>query len=144
MSVPGPLPKLNPDGSKAARHRIKSPIEWIEVEDCPFVGYKPLSKKWPIRTRAWWNGIRTMPHARLWGDEEWEFALATAAIHREFWKKPWDMKLAGELRRREQEMGVGISGKRGLRIKYVKAKVEDAGIKTQEAAEEDVDYGSLV
>jgi hypothetical protein len=58
-----------------------------------------------------------MPHCKLWGPAEWEFALDSielaALVHGGEWK------CSTELRNREKVMGTTVDYLRDLRIRYV-------------------------
>ncbi len=63
-----------------------------------------------------------MPHCKLWGSAEWDFALDSlelaALMH------DGESKLATELRNRERVLGTTMDFRRDLRIRYVPPKVE--------------------
>lgn len=106
-------------------------MEWTEVEKVPFegpwpdlpdtysdaVGTPEKDERWNASTKRWWNTIKRMPHAALWDDPDWELALSTAVIHHRF--LAGNNGLAGELRRREREMGTTADARRDLRIRYI-------------------------
>lgn len=58
-----------------------------------------------------------MPHARLWGSAEWDFAFDSielaALVH------DGDTKWSTELRNRERVLGTTIDFRRDIRIRYV-------------------------
>jgi hypothetical protein len=64
-----------------------------------------------------------MPHAVLWTEADWQFALDTAEVAAAF--HDGDVKQAVELRQRERIMGTTLDARRDLRIRYVEA-VEEA------------------
>src|SRR5688500_15820223 len=121
MPVPGTKPK--PEGQK--RHRIKSPVDWVEIPNVPYEGGPKLPVKWtegrpwPTRTKRWWTAISSMPHCTLWGSTDWEYALDTAYVHAQF--AAGDMRQAAELRNREKLLGNTFDSRRDLRIRYVEA-----------------------
>ncbi len=117
MPITGRKPK--PDGQ--ARNRVKSDIEWREVEDAPFVGGSPdlppvtsTDESWPDLAVLWWETIRRMPHCVLWSDSDWVFALATADLVASY------RSHAPEIRQREKILGTTDDARRDLRIRYIK------------------------
>lgn len=89
----------------------------------PNVPYTPTEEeaRCPSRaaaTRRWWAVVSTMPHCRLWGAGEWEFARATAYVHATFIASGGKVG-AKELRDREKAMGTTEDARRALRIRYV-------------------------
>ena len=127
MPVAGAKPK--PPGQ--AVHRVKPVHDWTEVEDVPFDGGPELPEAradggaWPARTRSKWDAWRSMPHAKLWGTAEWDYALDCLEVAARF--HAGDMKQATELRNREKVLGTTGDFRRDLRIRYVEPKVEPAG-----------------
>lgn len=116
MAVTGRKPK--DDEQKVTRHALTQ--GWVEVPDMPYEGDRPQLKgvgRVGMATRAWWEGISTMPHCVLWTPTDWQFALDTARIHAAFARG--DMARAGELRVREKQMGTTLDARRDLRIRYV-------------------------
>ncbi len=118
MPITGRKPK--PDGQKRNRHQPAH--GWLEVEDVPFVGPKlptrqPGGRAWPPRTKQWWAAISSMPHCVLWAASDWEYALDTAQLAAHF--HAGDIRLAGELRNREKQLGNTMDSRQGLRIRYV-------------------------
>lgn len=119
MPVAGRKPKSNP------RHRIPPVHEWTEVADVPFAGAPRLPRSrlggrpWPKRTRDWWRAVSTMPHAALWSDADWSFAIDTAMLAAEF--HDGVVSAATELRQREKILGTTMDARRDLRIRYLHA-----------------------
>ena len=119
MPVTGRKPK--PQGQ--ARNRMPAAHDWTEVERVPFEGgpelpeFRSAGARWPDRTRQKWDAWRSMPHCKLWGPAEWEFALDSielaALVHGGEWK------CSTELRNREKVMGTTVDYLRDLRIRYV-------------------------
>lgn len=125
MAVAGRKPSENP------RHRSKPTHEWVEVEDVPFEGPWPelpetrtvVTKDGPVEvslqplTLRWWDTIKRMPHAKLWSEAQWMYAVMTAMVA--------DKSACGtasadtELRNREKHLGVTMDQLRDLRIRYV-------------------------
>lgn len=120
--------------------RNRVPVNaWIEVEDKPFRKGRsqklPAAVTWTAETMAWWESLRTMPHAILWAESDWAYARTTALLHNFIWGCPADkesMGKAGELRMRERIMGVTEESRRDLRIRYVKPGA-DAPVSTHRA-----------
>lgn len=119
MPLPGPAPK--PKGQ--ARHRITPPHEWVEVVRVPFEDGPDLpesrsdGRPWPKRTRVKWDAWRSMPHAKLWGAAEWDYAVDSIELAAKFHEG--DAKQATELRNREKVLGTTLDYLRALRIRYV-------------------------
>lgn len=71
--------KAKPAGQAVNRH--KPTHDWTEVLNVPFEGGQDLpdfradGRRWPDRTKQKWNAWRAMPHCKLWGPAEWDFAL---------------------------------------------------------------------
>jgi hypothetical protein len=124
MPIPGPAPR-----DPAARRRANSPtVNWTEVPKVPFAGGPKLPARrpaWPSATRRWWSAVSSMPHAVLWCDSDWQFALDTARIVAAFHAGSY--RLAAEVRLREAIMGTTVDARRNLRIRYVDPPVEDEG-----------------
>ena len=118
-----PVSGAKPNEGRPVRHRVKPVHQWVEVEDKPFRGRRPLppaqpdGRPWPEATRQWWRVISRMPHCRLWGPGDWQFALDTALLAAAF--HGGDIKQAVELRQREKVMGTTFDARRDLRIRYV-------------------------
>lgn len=79
--------------------------------------------KWPTPTRSWWAAIGRLPHAVLWTEADWQFALDTAHLVAAF--HAGNHRLAGEIRQREAIMGTTRDARRDLRIRYVEVPSED-------------------
>jgi len=125
MPVSGAKPK--PPGQAVTRNK---PVhEWTEVEDIPFLDgpklprTRPDGRPWLKRTREKWAAWSQMPHARLWGPAEWDFALDSielaALVHE------GAARLATELRNRERVLGTTWDFRRDLRIRYVQPKADE-------------------
>jgi hypothetical protein len=80
---------------------------------------------WPRTTKAWWAAVSRLPHAVLWAEADWQFALDTAELVAAF--HAGNHQLAPEIRRREAIMGTTRDARRDLRIRYVDPLVEDEG-----------------
>lgn len=143
MPVPGAIPKHD---RSQVRTRHAQVAEWIDVDNVPFTGGPPLrdratggvsvmevgaanSVDWPQATLDWWDDVRRMPHAKLWTEMEWRYAMDTAEIHART-MEAWRGYTGASLLPREKQMGVTADFRRGLRIRYVEPKDK----KTQPAA----------
>jgi hypothetical protein len=73
-------------------------------------------RRWPSATRRWWAAVSTLPHAVLWNDADWAFALDTAALVAALHEG--DRAVAKEVRAREAILGVTADARRALRIRY--------------------------
>lgn len=119
MALAGAKPK--PAGQAVTRH--KQVHEWTEIENVPFAGGRKLPPRrpggqvWPKRTREKWETWRTMPHAKLWGPAEWDYALDCIEIAAKFHEG--DARQATELRNREKVLGTTMDFRRDLRIRYI-------------------------
>lgn len=126
MPVSGRKPK--PQGQAVTRH--KPTHDWTEVENVPFEGGPDLpqwradGRQWPDRTRAKWDAWRSMPHCKLWGPAEWDYALDTIELAATF-HQTGEPKYATELRNREKVMGTTLDYLRDLRIRYIDPKTEN-------------------
>ena len=131
MSVTGRKPK--PAGQ--AVNRVKPVHDWTEVPNIPFEGGPDLAemrsdgRRWSERTKAKWDAWRSMPHCKLWGPAEWDFAFDSielaALVH------DGEPRHATELRNREKVLGTTGDFLRDLRIRYVDPKPDteaDAGV----------------
>lgn len=127
MPVSGRKPK--PAGQ--ARHRVPPTHDWVEVENVPFGDgpalpeLRPDGRPWSRRTAEKWDVWRGMPHCKLWGLAEWDFALDSIEVAAKFHETS-DMKFATELRNREKVLGTTNDYRRDLRIRYVEPVVNDA------------------
>ena len=119
MPVAGRKPK--PAGQAVNRH--KPTHDWVEVQRVPFDDgpelpeFRSDGRRWPERTKQKWDAWRRMPHCKLWGPSEWDFALDSielaALVH------DGEAKYATELRNREKVIGTTLDYLRDLRIRYV-------------------------
>ncbi|MET8648421.1 hypothetical protein [Nocardia aurea] len=124
MPVGGRKPK--PAGQ--ARNRVKPVHDWTEVENVPFESAPALpdaradGRPWSARTRQKWTAWSEMPHCKLWGPAEWDFALDSIELAAQFHEG--NPRVATELRNRERVLGTTADYLRDLRIRYVDAAVE--------------------
>lgn len=124
--------RLKPPGQSVTRHK---PLEWTEVPNVPFTGGPKLrprrrnGKPWPEGCKRKWEAWRTMPHAKLWGAADWEFAFDTLEVAAMFMggidHEP-DPRHAAELRNREKVMGTTLDFRRDIRVRYIDPPPEDA------------------
>lgn len=123
MPVAGRKPK--PDGQAITRH--PQVHDWTEVVDEPYLGevpkLPPRRNGWPARTKRKWLAWSTMPHCRLWGEAEWDFAIDSLELAARFHEG--DARLATELRNRERVLGTTADFRRDLRIRYVERPPEN-------------------
>jgi len=137
MPVPGVAQRTD---RSQVRHRNPTVADWIDVDNVPFLDGPPLrdrqtggisvmavgaenSEDWPAATVAWWRDISRMPHAKLWTEAEWRFAMDTAEIHART-MEGWRGYTGPSLTQREKQMGVTADFRRGLRIRYVEPKAK--------------------
>ncbi|WP_273733360.1 hypothetical protein [Mycolicibacterium septicum] len=97
---------------------------WTDVEATPFTEAPPLplqranGQPWSASMRQRWAAWSTMPHCRLWGPSDWEFAYDTLEIAARFYDSgaaSW----SAELRYRERVLGTTLDARAGMRIRYV-------------------------
>lgn len=122
MPVTGRKPK--PVGE--SRNRTSPTHDWTEVENVPFADgpdlpdFRSDGRRWSDRTKRKWDAWRAMPHCKLWGPAEWDFALDSielaALVH------DGEPKWNTELRNRERVLGTTADFLRDLRIRYVEPK----------------------
>lgn len=120
--------KAKPAGQAVNRH--KPTHDWTEVPNVPFEDGPDLpecrsdGRPWSERIRAKWDAWRRMPHAKLWGAAEWDFALDTIEIAALLHEKG-SPNFATELRNREKVLGTTLDYLRDLRIRYVDEVVNE-------------------
>lgn len=126
-----PLSGAKPKPGAVTRHPLTH--DWVEVEDVPFEGGPDLPEMmasgdlpWHPRTRDKWDTWRAMPHCKLWGPAEWDFALDAIEIAGLF-HHTGEQKYATELRNREKVLGTTLDYRRSLRIRYTEPKTNDGG-----------------
>lgn len=123
MAIPGRKPTGLP-----TRDRNPRAHEWVEVEEVPFTGDVPKLPQrkggWPSRTKRKWAAWSRMPHAKLWGESEWDFAIDSLELAAQFHEG--NARVATELRNRERVLGTTADYRRDLRIRYVPPKPEQA------------------
>ena len=130
----------DPKGSN--KHGRTPTADWIEVDDVPFQGPWPELPELPGGKRAkyhplalrWWDTVKRLPHAVLWDDADWLYAVETAYMKHFYYKdvandeKGATTSAATEIRRREDNIGTTMEARRKLRIRYVDR--EEAGVQT--------------
>lgn len=123
-----PIAGRKPKPAGQARNRVKPVHDWTEVENVPFDVAPELPESrsdgrlWPARTRQKWAAWSTMPHCKLWGPAEWDFALDSVELAAQFHEG--NPRVATELRNRERVLGTTQDYLRDLRIRYVEAPPE--------------------
>ena len=114
--------KAKPAGQAVNKH--KPTHDWTEVARLPFEDGPELpaarsdGRPWSDRIKAKWDTWRSLPHAKLWGPAEWDFALDTIEIAALLHEKG-SPSFATELRNREKVLGTTLDYLRDLRIRYV-------------------------
>ena len=86
---------------------------------------------WPAATRDWWAMLDHHPLMNEWFDTDWSYLLDTAMIHAAFWSG--DVKVASELRLREEKYGFTPADRAKLRI-FTAAAVEGEVRATEKVA----------
>jgi hypothetical protein len=120
MAPSGRRPK--PRGQAVTRH--PRAYDWVEVDPAPFDGGPSLPARrrdgtaWPEWTQATWDAWRTMPHARLWREPDWEFARDTLELASRAFDDDTKIGLLAEIRYREKVMGTTWSARQDMRIRY--------------------------
>lgn len=123
-----PATGRKPNTGQPIRHRTKPVHDWTEIDNVRFEGApklpqaQPNGMPWTAWTKAWWKAISTMPHCCLWEEEDWQFAIDTAAVAAVF--HGGEVRIATELRNREKVMGTTVDFRRDLRIRYVEPTKE--------------------
>lgn len=122
MAKTGPAPKVVKHGHGGA--------EWQDVPDAPYAGSgseRDLPDipglPWYETTVAWWNVVRRMPHARLWTEADWLFAIETAVLKNQIWGEIFGGALPANLLSEERQrialLGMTMEQRRKLGIRYV-------------------------
>lgn len=116
---------MKPKPQGEARFRGQQMHGWIEVVDTPFDGGPDLppcrrdGRPWPDWMPERWQVWRSMPHARLWFQPDWQYALDTIDLAASAFEEGAKVGLASELRFREKQMGTTWSARQDMRIRYV-------------------------
>jgi hypothetical protein len=120
MAPSGRKPK--PDGQAVTRHARA--YGWIDVDPTPFDGGPKLPARrrdgspWPSWIRQKWEAWRKMPHAALWQQADWAFALDTIEIAAQTVGDDVKVSLWTELRYREKVLGTTWAFRQDMRIRY--------------------------
>lgn len=141
MARTGPAPKAIKHGHGG--------LEFTDVPDLAYTG--PGSDRdlpdipglpWYEPTIGWWEVVRRMPHARLWTEADWLFAIETGIfknqIYGELFGGALPTSLATEIRRREDMMGMTMEARRKLGIRYI-----DPGVMPDEVPAEPDTAGNV-
>lgn len=135
MPVPGT--KATMDRSQVRRANADV-IEWIEVDDVPYLDAPPLPPRtisegpdapvgaldrWPDATMRWYRAVSRMPHAKLWAATDWENVWRVAELHARF-SEGWKGHNGSELRISQKVLGMTMDDRRDLRIRYLPAGTE--------------------
>jgi hypothetical protein len=82
---------------------------------------------WPAVTREWWAMWNQSPLNEDLTEADWDFLAQTAVLHARFWDG--DMRVAAELRIRQDAYGVTPAARAKLRIVFAQAdKAEDGDV----------------
>ena len=98
---------------------------WVEVDSTPFDDGPDLPPRrrdgqaWPDGMQEKWEAWRLMPHAALWGEADWQYAMDTAELAASAFHKGAKVGLLAELRFREKQMGTTWSARQDMRIRYI-------------------------
>jgi hypothetical protein len=115
MGIPGPAPKEN------KRRRNIGPLDsaWVEVPNVPYAGPVPIKAQRSDHPNAkqWLKVVSTVPHAKLWRDDDWAYIAETLRIKDAFEKG--NLKLEQALRSRYSKLGLTYEDRLKLRIRYV-------------------------
>jgi hypothetical protein len=124
--MPGPPPKDVKHGHTARA------LAWTDVPDVPFEDGPPLPplggrKRWHPLVQQWWVIVSRMPHCVLWRAEDWHKALELAYDKDLYWRNGNDRTTsqATEIRRKEDQLGIGMDARTKLRIRYVTPKSDE-------------------
>jgi hypothetical protein len=126
---------MKPKPQGEARFRGRQMHGWIEVVDTPFDGGPGLpprrrdGKLWPDWALEKWQVWRSMPHARLWFEPDWQYALDTVELAAIAFGEDAKLGVFAELRFREKQMGTTWSARQDMRIRYIEpADVPSAAV----------------
>jgi hypothetical protein len=116
---------MKPKPQGEARFRGQQMHGWIEVIDTPFEGGPGLpslrrdGQPWPDWAPEKWRVWSSMPHARLWFEPDWQYALDSLELAAIAFEEDAKVGLFAELRIREKQMGTTWSARQDMRIRYV-------------------------
>lgn len=127
MALPARAPK--PPDQVRHRHGSSTAHVWKEVPNVKFQGDSPdlpareSGRPYPACTLRWWEIVRRMPHCILWEESDWEFALSVAEMHASVNERDISRSatLMAGFRTAEKALGMTLSARLSLRIKYVDA-----------------------
>lgn len=123
---------MKPKPPGEARFRGQQTHGWVEVDNTPFDGGPDLppsrrdGQPWPDWTLEKWQVWRSMPHARLWLEPDWQYALDTVQLAAIAFQEDTKVGVLAELRLREKQMGTTWSARQDMRMRYVVAADEPA------------------
>jgi hypothetical protein len=126
---------MKPKPVGEARFRGRRVHDWIELEQTPFEGGPDLppgrrdGRPWPDGMQQKWNTWRSMPHARLWGEADWQYAFDTAELAASAFQRDAKVGLLAELRLREKAMGTTWGARQDLRIRYIEPADESTPVR---------------
>ena len=127
MAVTGRRPK--PHGQAINRNR---PIHgWCEVPNEPFQAGPALPPRcrngrgWPQYARERWRVWSQMPHAALWTETDWQFALDALELVIRCTAEDSPVSAWAELRIREKVMLTTWDARQSARLRYAPASSED-------------------
>jgi len=116
---------MKPKAAGEARFRGTRVHDWVEVNDALFGGGPDLPQRrrdgqaWPDGMQDKWDAWRSMPHAALWDEADWQYALDTVEVAASAFQKDAKVGLIAELRLREKTMGTTWAARQDMRIRYV-------------------------
>jgi hypothetical protein len=124
MAPSGRRPK--PPGHAVTRH--SRTYGWIDVDSTPFDGpmlpaHRRNGTPWPDWTHEMWDAWRTLPHARLWHESDWEFARDTIELASRAFDDSARVGLLTELRYREKVLGTTWSARQDMRLRYTEPSI---------------------
>lgn len=115
---------------KNTKHGRTGNLDWTDVPDQPFhagcereLPQLGNRKKWHPEVLRWWETLRVMPHACLFEESDWVYAIETAYIRQAHYVTMSAGQLntttAVELRRRDDVLGTTAEARRKNRIRYI-------------------------
>jgi hypothetical protein len=115
-----------PVGQGVSNNRHAPAHRWTDVEATAFTAAPELpscrvnGQPWSAAIRQRWGAWSAMPHCRLWGPSDWEFALDTLEVAARFYDTG-STSWSTELRYRERVLGTTHDARTGMRIRYVES-----------------------
>jgi hypothetical protein len=116
---------MKPKPQGESRFRGARMHGWVEVDSTPFDDGPDLparrrnGEQWPDGIRKKWDAWRSMPHARLWREPDWQYALDTVELAATAFQRDAKGGLLAELRFREKQMGTTWSARQDMHIRYI-------------------------